>query len=48
MGHELDDVDRSIPYLFQRNARDTTAQEIGDSALVSVLDVRRRVSVPLD
>ncbi|WP_433629266.1 Lrp/AsnC family transcriptional regulator [Halomicrococcus sp. NG-SE-24] len=43
MGRELDDVDRSILYLLQRDARDTTAQEIADTAGVSASTVRNRI-----
>ena len=43
MGRDLDDVDRSILYLLQRDARNTTAQEIGDAAGVSASTVRNRI-----
>lgn len=43
MGRDLDDVDRSILYLLQRDARNTTAQEIGDTAGVSASTVRNRL-----
>lgn len=43
MGRDLDDVDRSILYLLQRDARTTTAQEIGDTAGVSASTVRNRI-----
>ena len=43
MGRELDDVDRSILYLLQRDARNTTAQEIADTAGVSASTVRNRI-----
>jgi len=43
MGRDLDDVDRSILYLLQRDARNTTAQEIGDTAGVSASTVRNRI-----
>lgn len=43
MGRDLDDVDRSILYLLQRDARNTTAQEIGDKAGVSASTVRNRI-----
>lgn len=43
MGRNLDDVDRSILYLLQRDARNTTAQEIGDTAGVSASTVRNRI-----
>lgn len=43
MGRDLDDVDRSILYLLQRDARETTAQEIADTAGVSASTVRNRI-----
>ena len=43
MGRDLDDVDRSILYLLQRDARNTTAREIGDTAGVSASTVRNRI-----
>lgn len=43
MGRDLDDVDRSILYLLQRDARNTTAQEIGDTAGVSASTARNRI-----
>jgi len=43
MGRDLDDVDRSILYLLQRDARNTTAQEIGDTTGVSASTVRNRI-----
>jgi len=43
MSHELDDVDRGILYLLQRDARDTTAQEIADMVGVSASTVRNRI-----
>lgn len=43
MGRDLDDVDRSILYLLQRDARNTTAQEISDTAGVSASTVRNRI-----
>jgi Lrp/AsnC family leucine-responsive transcriptional regulator len=43
MGRDLDDVDRSILYLLQRDARNTTAQDIADSAGVSASTVRNRI-----
>ena len=43
MGRELDDVDRSILYLLQRDARNMTTQEIGDTAGVSPSTVRNRI-----
>src|SRR6056297_3552187 len=43
MGRDLDDVDRSILYLLQRDARNTTAQEMADTAGVSASTVRNRI-----
>ncbi|QLG27161.1 Lrp/AsnC family transcriptional regulator [Halorarum halophilum] len=43
MGRDLDDVDRSILYLLQRDARNTTAQDIADTAGVSPSTVRNRI-----
>lgn len=43
MGRDLDDVDRSILYLLQRDARNTTAQDIADTAGVSASTVRNRI-----
>lgn len=43
MGRDLDDVDRSILYLLQQDARTTTAQEIGDQVGVSASTVRNRI-----
>lgn len=43
MGRELDNVDRGILYLLQREARDTTAQEIADTVGVSASTVRNRI-----
>lgn len=43
MGRELDNVDRSILYLLQKDARNTTAQEIADKAGVSASTVRNRI-----
>jgi DNA-binding Lrp family transcriptional regulator len=43
MGRELDDIDRSILYLLQRDARNKTAQEIADTAGVSASTVRNRI-----
>lgn len=43
MGRDLDDVDRSILYLLQRDARNTTAQEIADKVGVSASTVRNRI-----
>lgn len=43
MGRDLDDIDWSILYLLQRDARDTTAQEIAETAGVSASTVRNRI-----
>ncbi|WP_433630045.1 Lrp/AsnC family transcriptional regulator [Halomicrococcus sp. NG-SE-24] len=43
MGRNLDDVDRSILYLLQEDARNSTAQEIADSVGVSPSTVRNRI-----
>ena len=43
MGRDLDNVDRSILYMLQRDARNTTAQEIADRAGVSASTVRNRI-----
>jgi DNA-binding Lrp family transcriptional regulator len=43
MGRDLDDVDRSILYLLQRDARNATAQEMGDTVGVSASTVRNRI-----
>ena len=43
MGRNLDDVDRSILYLLQRDARNATAQDIADTAGVSASTVRNRI-----
>src|SRR6056297_3304400 len=43
MGRDLDDVDRSILYLLQRDARNTTAEEMADKAGVSASTVRNRI-----
>lgn len=45
MGRDLDDVDRSILYLLQRDARNTTAEEIADTAGVSASTVRNRIDL---
>lgn len=44
MGRELDDIDRSILYMLQRDARNSTAQDIADRAGVSASTVRNRVN----
>lgn len=43
MGRELDDVDRGILYLLQREARNTTTKEIADMVGVSPSTVRNRI-----
>lgn len=43
MGKELDDVDRGILYLLQREARTTTTKEIADMVGVSPSTVRNRI-----
>lgn len=43
MGRDLDNVDRSILYMLQRDARNATAQEIADRAGVSASTVRNRI-----
>ena len=43
MAMELDDVDRGILHLLQKEARDTTAQEIADTVGVSPSTVRNRI-----
>lgn len=43
MSRELDDIDRGILYLLQREARNTTAQEIADVVGVSSSTVRNRI-----
>ena len=43
MARDLDDVDRSILYLLQRDARNVTAQEMADSVGVSASTVRNRI-----
>lgn len=43
MAHDLDGVDRGILYLLQRDARNTTAQEIADQVGVSASTVRNRI-----
>lgn len=44
MGRDLDDVDRSILFLLQRDARNTTAQDIADKVGVSASTVRNRIN----
>ncbi|MDR9431967.1 MAG: Lrp/AsnC family transcriptional regulator [Natronomonas sp.] len=43
MGRDLDDVDRSILYLLQQDARNTTAQDMADSVGVSASTIRNRI-----
>ena len=43
MGRDLDDVDRSILYLLQRNARGTTAESMADKVGVSASTIRNRI-----
>jgi len=43
MGRNLDDIDRSILYLLQQNARSTTAQEMSDRVGVSASTIRNRI-----
>ncbi|KAB1187978.1 MULTISPECIES: Lrp/AsnC family transcriptional regulator [Haloferax] len=43
MGRDLDDVDRSIIYLLQKDARNKTAKEIADTVGVSASTVRNRI-----
>jgi len=43
MGRDLDDVDRSILYLLQRNARGTTAEAMADKVGVSASTIRNRI-----
>lgn len=42
MRRDLDDVDRSVLYVLQQDARGTTAQEITDQVEVSASTVRNR------
>lgn len=44
MGRELDNIDRGILYLLQREARNTTTQEIADVVGVSPSTVRNRIN----
>ena len=43
MASELDDVDRGILHVLQENARDATANGIGDQVGVSASTVRNRI-----
>ena len=44
MSRDLDDIDRSILYLLQRDARNTTTEEMADRAGVSASTVRNRIA----
>ncbi|QLG47674.1 Lrp/AsnC family transcriptional regulator [Natrinema halophilum] len=41
--HELDDVDRGIIHMLQKDARNNTAREIGEAVGVSAGTVRNRI-----
>ena len=43
-GYTLDDIDRGILYALQRDARNSTAQEIADEVGVSASTVRNRIA----
>lgn len=43
MGRDLDDVDRSVLYMLQQDARNVTAQEIAEKVGVSASTVRNRI-----
>jgi Lrp/AsnC family leucine-responsive transcriptional regulator len=43
MSRDLDDIDRSILYLLQQDARNTTAQEMADAVGVSASTIRNRI-----
>ena len=43
MARDLDDIDRSILYMLQEDARNTTAQEMADSVGVSPSTIRNRI-----
>lgn len=43
MGRELDDIDRSVLYMLQEDARNTTAQEMAERVGVSASTVRNRI-----
>ncbi|WP_255169209.1 Lrp/AsnC family transcriptional regulator [Natrononativus amylolyticus] len=43
MGRELDEIDKGILYMLQREARNTTAQEISKTIGVSPSTVRNRI-----
>ena len=44
IGSDLDDVDRSIFYLLQQDARNSTAQEMADTVSVSASTIRNRIN----
>lgn len=44
MARELDGVDRGILFLLQRDARNTTAQEMADQVGVSASTIRNRIA----
>lgn len=44
MGRDLDDVDRSVLYLLQQDARNISAAEIADRVGVSASTVRNRIN----
>jgi Lrp/AsnC family transcriptional regulator, leucine-responsive regulatory protein len=44
MGRELDEIDKGILYMLQREARNTTAQEISETLGVSPSTVRNRIN----
>lgn len=43
MGRELDEIDKGVLYMLQQEARNTTAQEIGETVGVSPSTVRNRI-----
>lgn len=43
MGRDLDDVDRSVLYLLQQDARGTTAEEMANKVGVSASTIRNRI-----
>lgn len=43
MGRELDDIDRSVLYMLQEDARNRTAQEMAERVGVSASTVRNRI-----
>ena len=44
MPHDLDGVDRGVLYLLQRDARNTTAQEMAEKVGVSASTIRNRIA----